>query len=94
MCWRRPNVPVRGLPDPILVHYSGSDDGMDRVTYIVCLHGRVPERYKLWSLNEQGVREVHPFARIRLLDILGQILSRLPSSIREDAVFLRRLKIA
>ena len=65
---RRPNVPVRGSPDPILVHYSGSDDSIDRVTYILCMNGRVPERYELWSLNAQGVHEVHLFAQIWLLD--------------------------
>ena len=61
---RHPNVPVRGSPYPILVHYFGSDDSIDQVTYIVCLQRRVPERYKLWSLNTLGVRKVHPFARI------------------------------
>ena len=65
---RHLNVPIRGTPDPVLVHYSGSGDGIDRVTYIVCLYGKVPKRYKLLSMNEQGVCEVHPFARIRLLD--------------------------
>ena len=63
---RRSNVPVRGTPYTILVHYSGSDASIAPVTYIVCLHGRVPERYDLWSMNAQGVREVHPFARVRL----------------------------
>ena len=65
---RRPNVPFHEPPDPILVHYSGSDASIALVTHIFCLHGRVPERYDLWSLNEQGVCKVHPFARIRLLD--------------------------
>ena len=60
--------PVHGPPDFIFIHYSGRGNGIDRVTYIFCLRGRVPERYKLWSLNAQGVCEVHPFARIRLLD--------------------------
>ena len=68
MCRRRPNIPFCGPPDPVLFHYSGSSDGIDRVTYIVCLHGRVPERYELWSLNEHGVCKVHLFARIRLLN--------------------------
>ena len=35
---------------------------------MVCLHGQVPERYKIWSLNANGVREVHPFAPVRILD--------------------------
>ena len=68
MCRRRPNVPVRGPLDPVLVHYFDSGDGINRVTYIVSLHGRLPEGYKLWILNEHGVREVHMFARIRILD--------------------------
>ena len=65
---RHPIVPVCAPPDPILVHYSGSDDSIDRVTYIVCLYGRLPKRYKLWSLNDQGFFEVLPFPRMRLLD--------------------------
>ena len=68
MRWRHPDVPVCGPPDPVLVHYSGSGYGIDRVTYIVCLHGQVPERYELWGMNEKGICKVHPFARIRLLD--------------------------
>ena len=55
MRWRHPNVPVCAPLDPILVYYSGSDNSIDRVTYIVCLNGRVPKRYELWSLNAQGV---------------------------------------
>ena len=65
---RRSNVPVRGPLDPVLVHYSSSDASIAPVTYTVCLHGRVPERYELWSMNAQGFREVHPFARVRIFD--------------------------
>ena len=61
-------VPLCGPPDPILFHYSGNNDYINQVTYIVFLHGRVPKGYELWSLNAQGVREIHPFARILLLD--------------------------
>ena len=28
----------------------------------------MPEKYELWSLNSQGVFEVHPFARVKLFD--------------------------
>ena len=62
------NVAERGPPDPILVRYPGSDAAASPVTYIVCLHAREPEEYRLWSLNTQGVCEVHPFARVRLFD--------------------------
>ena len=65
---RCPNVPVCGTPDPVLVHYSGSNASIAPVIYIVCLHGRVPERYELWSLNAQGVCEIYLFAQIRLFD--------------------------
>ena len=65
---RRYSVPVRGPPNPVLVHYSSSDASIAPVTYTVCLHGRVPERYELWSMNDQGVCKVHPFARVRLFD--------------------------
>ena len=37
---RHPNVPVRGPPDPVLVHFSGSDASIAPVTYVVCLRGR------------------------------------------------------
>ena len=68
MRMRHPIVPVRGLPDPVWVFYYVSDNTIDLVSYIVCLHRWVPERYELWSLNASGVCEVHPFARVRLLD--------------------------
>ena len=68
MCLRYPIVLVRAPLDPVLVLYSGSNDSIDWVTYIVCLHGQVPKIHELWSLNDQGVREVHPLAQILLLD--------------------------
>ena len=48
---RRSNVAVCGPPDTVLVRYSGSDAFVSPVTYIVYLHGRVPEEYELWSLK-------------------------------------------
>ena len=64
---RHPIIPVRALPDPVRVLYSGSYDTIEQVPYIVYLNGRVPEMYELWRLNYSGVREVHPFARVQLL---------------------------
>ena len=68
MRMRHPIVFVRAPPDPVQVFYSGSNDTIDPVSYIVCLHGQVPERSELLRLNDGGVCEVHPFARVRLLD--------------------------
>ena len=62
------NLAERRIPDPILVRYPGSGDAASLLAYIFCLHGRVPDKYELWSLNAQGVREVHPFARVKLFD--------------------------
>ena len=44
MSFRRSNVAERGLPDPIFVRYTGSDDAAYLIAYIVCLNGQVPER--------------------------------------------------
>ena len=65
---RRFNIAERGTPEPILVCYPGSGAAASSLAYIVCLHERVPEKYELWSLNSQGVRKVHPFARVKLFD--------------------------
>ena len=64
MCMRHPIFPVRAPPYPVRVLYSGNDDTIEQVTYIVCFNGRVPKMYKLWDINSQGVREVHLFARV------------------------------
>ena len=66
MSRRRFNVAGSAPPDPILVRYPGSDALASLLAYIVCLHGSVTDKYELWSLNAQGVREVHPFAQISL----------------------------
>ena len=62
------NIAERGAPYPVLVCYPGSGAAASSIAYIVCLHGCVPEKYKLWSMNAQGVSEVHLFARVILFD--------------------------
>ena len=73
MSRRRSNVAEFGLPDRVFVCYPGSDAAASSIKYIVCLNGPVPERYEVWSLNAQGVREVHPIARVKLLDAFADI---------------------
>ena len=92
MCRRHPNVHVRGPPDPVLVHYSVSGDGIDQVTYVVCLHGRCLKDtiFGVWTSTE-FVRFICSL-EFDSSTILGQILSRLPSSIREGAVFFSLVK--
>ena len=72
MSRRRSNVARLGPPDTVFVRYPSSDDAASLVEYIVCLNGRVPERYKVWSLNAHGVCEVRPTARIKFFDIFAE----------------------
>ena len=79
-------IDFRALPQPIYVIRSGRGDEIN-VPYIRCLDGLVPEAYKPWDISEGGVREVHLYARFRIL-----------SDFREDTFHthffnLRRLKI-
>ena len=68
----RSNDARLGLLDPVFVRYPGSDADSSSFKYIVCLNGRVPERYEVWSLNAQGVREVHPTAWVNLFDLFAE----------------------
>ena len=64
---RAANLAKFDKPDPVFIRYTSSNAGV--VRYMVCINGRVPNRYELWRLNAAGVREVHPTARIKLLDV-------------------------
>ena len=66
------NVARLGLPDPVFVRYPGSDAAASSVKYIVCMNGRVPERYEVWSVNRHGVCEVHLPARVKLFDLSAE----------------------
>ena len=61
----QPIIPVRAPPQPVTVLWSGSADEIE-VAYIRCLHGRVPEAFERWARAEDGVCEVHPYARVKL----------------------------
>ena len=76
MSRRRSNVARAGSPDPVLVSYTGSDAAAPSVSYIVCLNGWVPERYEVWRLNRDGVREVHPTAWVKLFTLFDENTSR------------------
>ena len=46
---------------------SGRGDEIG-IAYIRCIRGMVPEAFELWNFAEDGIREVHPFARVQLRD--------------------------
>ena len=50
---------------PVQVLCSGIGGEIDS-PYIRCIDGQVPSTYELWVLVEDRVREVHPYARVRL----------------------------
>ena len=62
----QPIIPFRAPPQPVQVLCYGSGDKIE-VPYIRCLNCRVLECYEPWALAEDGVREVHPYARVRPL---------------------------
>ena len=61
-----------GWTDVILPHtaqalHYGRGDKIDTV-YICCIDGREPKAFELWALAEDGIRELHPFARVQIRD--------------------------
>ena len=81
-------VPVRAPPDPVRVFYSGSDDTIEQVSYIVCLQDGCP---KGTSFGGSMIAEFARFIGSLEFDsstIIEKTLSRLSSSICGDAVFL------
>ena len=61
----QPVIPVRAPPQPVTIIRSGSADVIE-VPYIRCFNGRVPEAFEFWALADDGVCEVHPYARVKL----------------------------
>ena len=66
ICVPKPIIPFRSPPQPVQFLCSGRGGEID-VPYIRSIDGRVPKTYELWPLAEDGVCEVHPYARVRLL---------------------------
>ena len=62
----QPIIPLRSPSQPVQGFRSGRGCEID-VLYIRCLDSWVPECSELWYLAEDSVREVHPYARVRLL---------------------------
>ena len=66
MCIPQPIIPVHTPPQPVTGIRSGSADAL-KVLYIRCLNGQVPKAFEVWALAEYGVREVHPYTRVKFL---------------------------
>ena len=83
----QPITPFRALPQPITVLRSGSSDKIE-VPYIRCLNGWVPKCYEIWALAEDGVREVHLYAMVRLLSKSREDTFTPTYLICDDSIFL------
>ena len=58
------------------------------VLYIRCLHGQVPNAFELWALADNGVREVHPYARVNIRSEFREDIFKLSSSMHDNSRFL------
>ena len=63
----QPAIPFVVPPHLVQALRSGRGGKID-VPYIRCLDGRVPKDFEHWALAEDKVREVHPSARVKLLE--------------------------
>ena len=61
----QPIIPFRGPLQPVQALCSRRGGEID-VLYILCIDGWLPETYEILALAEDGVREVHRYARVRL----------------------------
>ena len=59
-------IPFSVPLQPVTVLRSGSTDIIED-PYIRCLNGQVPEAFEVWSLADDGFREFHPYARVKIL---------------------------
>ena len=55
------------LPRTTQAILSGRGDEID-IAYIRCIDGREPEDFELWALAEDGICEVHLYARVQIRD--------------------------
>ena len=66
------HIPHPAIPFVVPSHPSKalcSGRGVEiNVPYICCLDGQVPEAFQLWDFAEDGVFQVHLYARVKLLD--------------------------
>ena len=63
----QPGIPEVVLPLPIQALRSGKGGEID-VIYNRCIEGLEPEVFELWDFAEDGICEVHPYARVQISD--------------------------
>ena len=61
-------VSVQAAPPGTVQSLSSGRGGEDGVWFTRCVEGQEPKIYEFWTFVEDGTREVHPFARIKISD--------------------------
>ena len=66
--YRREPVSVQAAPPNTVQAFRSGRGGEYRVLFTHCVDGREPKIHELWTFSEDGNREVHPFAQIKISD--------------------------
>ena len=59
----QPGIPGVFPPRPVQA-LRFDRGGKIEVAYICFIEGREPEAFELWAFAEDGIRKVHPYARV------------------------------
>ena len=65
---RREPVVFEVFPPRTVQRISSGRGGKGNVWFTRCIKGREPEIYELWTFDEDGIREVHPFVWVQISD--------------------------
>ena len=61
-----------GIPEVVLLRpiqaLCSVRGGEIEVGYIHCIEGQETEVFELWAFAEDGIREIHPYARVQISD--------------------------
>ena len=63
ICIPQPGIPEVVPPRPVQILRSGRGGEVD-VMYTCCIEGQEPEVFELWDFSEDGICQVHPYARV------------------------------
>ena len=65
---RRQPVFFEVVPTRTVQILSSDGGGEGDVWFTRCIEGRKPKIYELWTFADDGIREVHPYARVQISD--------------------------
>ena len=70
---RRQPVFFEVVPTRTVQILSSGRGGEGDVWFTRCIEGRQPKIYEFWTFADDGIREVHPYARVQISnDFIGE----------------------